>query len=60
MKHYCPMCGEQWNDDVCEVCGWREGKQTRYTGRIYKPRTPRKGKTQAAQPRPSTTRKGPT
>jgi hypothetical protein len=31
MKHYCPMCGEQWNEDVCESCGWREGKQPRYT-----------------------------
>jgi hypothetical protein len=24
MKHYCPMCGEQWNEDVCETCGWKE------------------------------------
>lgn len=31
MKHYCPMCGEQWNDDYCAACGWREGKQPRYT-----------------------------
>jgi len=26
MKHYCPMCGEQWNEDVCAVCGWHESK----------------------------------
>jgi len=31
MKHYCPMCGEQWNDDVCATCGWFEGKQARYS-----------------------------
>jgi hypothetical protein len=31
VKHYCPMCGEQWNDDVCASCGWSEGKQPRYT-----------------------------
>jgi hypothetical protein len=31
VKHFCPMCGEQWNDDKCEACGWFEGKQTRYT-----------------------------
>lgn len=24
MKHHCPMCGEQWNDDVCASCGWKE------------------------------------
>ena len=24
MKHHCPMCGEQWNDDVCSSCGWKE------------------------------------
>jgi uncharacterized membrane protein YvbJ len=24
MKHYCPMCGEQWNEDVCQSCGWQE------------------------------------
>lgn len=35
MKHYCPMCGEQWDEDACKTCGWREGKQPRYT-------TPRK------------------
>jgi hypothetical protein len=33
MKHHCPMCGEQWNDDVCASCGWFEGKQPRYSGR---------------------------
>jgi uncharacterized membrane protein YvbJ len=33
MKHFCPMCGEQWDDDVCAACGWREGKKTRYTAR---------------------------
>ena len=38
MKHYCPMCGEQWNDDVCAACGWHEGKPQRYTA-------PRKRKT---------------
>jgi hypothetical protein len=32
MKHHCPMCGEQWNEDQCESCGWREGKPVRYTG----------------------------
>lgn len=32
MKHHCPMCGEQWNDDVCASCGWFEGKQARYSG----------------------------
>lgn len=26
MKHYCPMCGERWNDDKCAVCGWYEPK----------------------------------
>ncbi len=26
MKHYCPMCGEQWNDDRCGICGWYEPK----------------------------------
>jgi hypothetical protein len=26
MKHYCPMCGEQWNDDKCGICGWYEPK----------------------------------
>lgn len=31
MKHYCPMCGEQWDEDACKTCGWREGKQPRYT-----------------------------
>lgn len=24
MKRHCPMCGEQWNDDVCATCGWKE------------------------------------
>lgn len=24
MKHHCPMCGEQWNNDVCASCGWKE------------------------------------
>jgi hypothetical protein len=24
MKHHCPMCGEQWNEDVCATCGWKE------------------------------------
>ncbi len=28
MKYHCPMCGEQWNEDVCVSCGWFEGKQT--------------------------------
>lgn len=32
MKHNCPMCGEQWNEDVCGTCGWHEGKQIRYSG----------------------------
>jgi hypothetical protein len=32
MKHNCPMCGEQWDEDVCGSCGWHEGKQTRYSG----------------------------
>lgn len=27
----CPMCGELWNDETCTVCGWKEGKQPRYT-----------------------------
>jgi uncharacterized membrane protein YvbJ len=31
MKHFCPMCGEQWDEDACSSCGWREGKQIRYT-----------------------------
>jgi hypothetical protein len=31
MKHFCPMCGEQWNDDVCASCGWYEGDHKRYT-----------------------------
>ena len=30
-KHCCPMCGEQWNEDVCTSCGWFEGKPQRYT-----------------------------
>jgi hypothetical protein len=30
-KHNCPMCGEQWNEDVCGSCGWFEGKQPRYS-----------------------------
>lgn len=33
MKHHCPMCGEQWNEDKCASCGWFEGKQPRYSGR---------------------------
>src|SRR5436190_1964343 len=33
MKHYCPMCGEQWDEDVCGACGWFEGKPLRYSGR---------------------------
>lgn len=33
MKHHCPMCGEQWNDDVCAACGWFEGKQRTYSSR---------------------------
>lgn len=24
MKHHCPMCGEQWDEDWCRVCGWKE------------------------------------
>lgn len=31
MKHHCPMCGEQWDEDVCASCGWFEGKQPRYS-----------------------------
>lgn len=31
MKHHCPMCGEQWNEDKCYSCGWSENKQPRYT-----------------------------
>jgi hypothetical protein len=34
MKHHCPMCGEQWNEDKCGSCGWYEGKQPRYSGRV--------------------------
>jgi hypothetical protein len=26
VKHYCPMCGEQWDDNRCGVCGWSEPK----------------------------------
>jgi hypothetical protein len=33
MKHHCPMCGEQWNEDVCGSCGWFEGKQARYSSK---------------------------
>ena len=33
MKHHCPMCGEQWDEDKCASCGWYEGKQPRYSGR---------------------------
>lgn len=29
--HHCPMCGEPWNEDVCGVCGWFEGKQPRWS-----------------------------
>lgn len=32
MKHHCPMCGEQWDEDACQSCGWSEGKQVRYSG----------------------------
>lgn len=31
-KHYCPMCGEQWDDSFCLTCGWHEGKRPKYTG----------------------------
>ena len=31
MKHFCPMCGEQWDDDRCDSCGWSESKQPRCT-----------------------------
>lgn len=27
MKHFCPMCGEQWNDDECRGCGWLEAPE---------------------------------
>lgn len=37
MKHHCPMCGEQWNDDVCASCGWFEGKPARYSPKPPKP-----------------------
>ncbi len=30
MKHYCPMCGEQWNEDKCASCGWYEGMHSRW------------------------------
>jgi hypothetical protein len=20
----CPMCGEPWNDERCDMCGWKE------------------------------------
>ncbi len=40
MKHFCPMCGEQWNDDVCASCGWYEGDHKRYT----EPRKSEQGK----------------
>jgi hypothetical protein len=30
MKHHCPMCGEQWNEDLCLSCGWYEGKHLRW------------------------------
>lgn len=31
MKHHCPMCGEQWDEDTCASCGWCEGKQPRWS-----------------------------
>jgi hypothetical protein len=31
MKHHCPMCGEQWDDDKCASCGWFEGKKPSYS-----------------------------
>lgn len=27
----CPMCGESWNGECCQMCGWFEGKKPRYT-----------------------------
>jgi hypothetical protein len=24
VKHYCPMCAEQWDEDWCRTCGWKE------------------------------------
>lgn len=27
----CPMCGELWNGECCQSCGWFEGKQPRYS-----------------------------
>ena len=27
MKMHCPMCGEPWNGQRCEVCGWKEPKR---------------------------------
>ena len=38
MKHHCPMCGEQWNEDVCAACGWHEGKQARYSTKAKPPK----------------------
>ena len=29
MKHYCPMCGDQWNEDRCVTCGWGGWHRTR-------------------------------
>jgi hypothetical protein len=26
----CPMCGELWNGEVCESCGWSEVAPVRY------------------------------
>lgn len=43
MKHHCPMCGEQWDEDRCQSCGWFEGKPQRYT----EPRRKRQPKTAA-------------
>lgn len=56
MKHYCPMCGEQWNDDVCETCGWREGKQLRYTEPRKRTNTTHKGR-ESRPGEPLTTRR---
>lgn len=38
MKRHCPMCGEQWNEDVCAACGWYEGKPARYSTKTKHPK----------------------
>ena len=44
MKHHCPMCGEQWDEDICATCGWHEYKQPRYTAEREIQRKPRRPK----------------